>query len=223
MRNRGLFMNKSADTAEILMYDQIGLDPWSGEGIGAKQFARDLKALGNVNNITLKINSPGGDVFEGEAIYNELRDHPATVNVRVMSLAASIASLIAMAGDTIEMQDNAKIMIHKAWALSIGNSDDMKKLASVLDTIDESLVQSYVKRTGQTEAKIRQMMSDETWMIAADAVSMGFADSVIPQKEKVSAKFKLMDAFKNAPKESEPEDRGIIEVMRARLELARIA
>ncbi len=217
---RGLFMDKAGDTAEIYLYDQIGLDSWTGDGITAKQFAKDLKALGSVKNITVKINSPGGDVFDGEAIYNELRDHPATINVRVMSLAASIASLIAMAGDTIEMQANSKIMVHKAWAFSMGNSDDMKKMANILDVIDESLVQAYVKRTGQTEAKIRQMLTAETWMVAADAVSLGFADSVIPEKEHVAAKFKLMAAFKNAPKEEESAEE-FAAMMRMRLALAK--
>ena len=220
-KSRGLFMNRSGDTAEILIYEQIGLDPWDGTGIGAKQFAMDLKGLGKVDSILLKINSPGGDVFEGETIYNELKDHPAKINVRVMGLAASIASLIAMASDTIEMQDNSKMMIHKAWSIAIGNSDDMRKTAGVLDTVDEALVSVYEARTGQKASQIRQWMSDETWMVAKDAVARGFADSIVPAKEKVAAQFKLLKAFKNAPAEEEKEPDGIIERMRMRLQLAK--
>ncbi len=215
---KGLFMNKTGDSAEILIYEQIGVDFWTGEGITAKQFAKDLRALGGVKTLNIKINSPGGDVFDGETIYNELRDHPAQKNVRIMSLAASIASLIAMAGDTIEMQDNAKIMIHKAWSLRMGNADDMKKMAGILDTIDTSLVTAYVNRTGQDEAKVRDWMAAETWMTAADAVTAGFADSIIPAKEKMAAKFTLMNSFRNRPQE---DDDSVVETMRMRLALAR--
>ena len=222
MKN-GLFMDKKGDTAEILLYDQIGLDPWSGGGITAKGFVAELKALGAVKSITLKINSPGGDVFEGETIYNELRDHSAKVTVRVMSIAASIASLIAMAGDTIEMQDNAKLMIHKAWTASIGNADEMKKVAGVLDVIDESLVTAYVKRSGQKAEDVRKWMTAETWMTAQESIDRGFADSIVSGTERPSAKFRLMSAYRNAPAEerSVEQDRAIIEQMRLRLELAK--
>ncbi len=198
---RGLFFNKISDAeAEIQIYDQIGMDFWTGEGITAKQFASDLKKLGPVQAINLKINSPGGDVFDGLTIYNELKDHPAKVNVRVMGIAASIASVIAMVGDSIEIQESAQFMIHKAWSISIGNSDDMAKMAETLNSIDESLVTTYAARTKAKASDIRDWMGNETWMTAKLAVERGFADWMIPAKEKVENKFKMLATFKNAPR-----------------------
>ena len=128
-------MKASADEGEILLYSEIGGGGglFSDPGTNAEDFARDLKALGKVKTINCRINSPGGSVFEGMTIYNLLAAHPAKVVVHVDGLAASIASVIAMAGDTINIADNAMIMIHDAWGVGIGTADEIRKTAEVLD------------------------------------------------------------------------------------------
>lgn len=174
--------NKASEEATIYVYDEI-----SAWGISANQFVKDLGEVA-AKSINLKINSPGGNVFDGITIYNALRDHSAKVNVHVDGLAASIASVIAMAGDTIHMAKNSFMMIHNAWALAIGNATDMAKMADTLEKIDTTLVKTYQDRTGQTQKNIRQMMADETWMNADEAKANGFADSV---GDKVDAKNKF--------------------------------
>ncbi|HBB9192092.1 TPA: Clp protease ClpP, partial [Escherichia coli] len=121
---------KAADVrgaADIFIYEEIG-----GFGVTAKQFAEDLKALGDVSHINLRIHSPGGDVFEGIAIYNLLRNHPADITVYIDGVAASMASVVAMAGDRVVMPENAMMMIHKPWGISGGNAGDMRDYADLL-------------------------------------------------------------------------------------------
>lgn len=191
-----MILNKAKDTAEILIYEQIGKDYWSDEGIAAKDFAADLKAMGDVKNITVRLNSPGGSVFEGNTIYNLLKAHQATVTVYIDGIAASIASVIAMAGDKIIMPENALIMIHDPWSMVAGTADDMRKMAEALDKIKESLKTSY-KRSMMTDEEITQMMTDETWMTAQEALDKGFCDEVITAV-KVAASFDLSQ-FRKAP------------------------
>ncbi len=174
------------ETAEILIYDEI-----SSWGVDARQFVKDLSGV-TAKSIRLRMNSPGGNVFDGIAIYNALKNHPATVNVEVDGLAASIASIIAMAGDTIYMATNAFLMIHNAWALAVGDSEEMRKMADVLDKIDTTMVRTYAERTGSTQRDIRQMMSEETWMTAEEAKDAGFCDSV---GDPVEAAAKLAEVF----------------------------
>lgn len=121
--------------AEISIYEEIG-----GFGITAKKFAEDLKALGDVSHIDLRIHSPGGDVFEGIAIYNLLRNHPAEITVYIDGVAASMASVVAMAGDRVVMPENAMMMIHKPWGISGGNAGDMRDYADLLDKVETVLV-----------------------------------------------------------------------------------
>ena len=191
-----MILNKAAKTAEILIYEQIGRDYWSDEGIAAKDFAADLKALGDVKDITLRLNSPGGSVFEGLVIHNLLKAHQANVTVYIDGIAASIASVIAMCGDKIIMPENAMMMIHDPSGLVIGNADDMRKMADTLDKIKESIKTAY-KRTMMTDEEIDEMMKAETWLTAADAVDKGFADEMI-EAVKIAAHFDLTQ-FKNAP------------------------
>ena len=225
MKN-GFVFNKVADgEAEILMYDLIGMDFWTGEGITAKQFSKDLKALGDVKSIHVKINSPGGDYFDGVAIANELKDHPATVKATVMSLAASVASVILMSADEIVMQENAQIMIHKAWSFAMGNGNDFAKVADTLNKLDDGLVLTYQSRTKQPAAKIEEWMSAETWFSAKDAVELGFADSIIAAKEKVANKFALLKTYRHTPADlaEPPAEDPAIEIMQRRLALLRQA
>ena len=165
--------NFSPATGEVEIFDVIG-----EYGSTPDQLLQALKAIGP-NAITLKINSPGGDYFAGVAMYNLLRAHPAPVTVQVVGVAASAASVIAMAGTKIEMAKNAELMIHKAWAMAIGNADEMAAIKAVLDRIDRALADTYAARTGQPIDKISAMMSAETWMNADEAISMRFADGLL--------------------------------------------
>lgn len=191
---KGYSMKAQTTEAEIWLYEEIGGGDWFGSGISAKQFANDLKALGKVKQISLRLNSPGGDVFDGIAIYNILKQNPARVIVYVDGLAASIASVIAMAGDEIHMAGNATMMIHKAWGMTIGNSADMQAMADTLAKLDGTLTGTYAKRTGKEFEVISQMMADETWMNAQEAFDLGFVDR-ITEELKLAAHFDL-DKFK---------------------------
>jgi ATP-dependent Clp protease, protease subunit len=178
--------------AEILIYDEIGL--W---GIRAADFVADLKALGDVSEIAVRINSPGGDVFDGLAIHNVLRRHKARVVVTVDGVAASIASVIAMAGDEVVMPDNAMMMIHDPSGLAWGTAQDMRDLADVLDKLKASLIAAYRARAKVDDAELERLMSEETWLSAAQAVEIGLADRV-EQATKVAARFDP-DRLRNAP------------------------
>lgn len=183
-------------SADIAIYDEIGMF-----GITAKDFAEQVKALGPVDRINLSINSPGGAVFDGITIYNVLKSNKASVTVTVTGLAASISSLIAMAGDTIIMPENAMMMIHDPSGVVVGTSQDMRELADVLDKIKASMVRTYAGKTKMADAKIETLMADETWMTAKEAVAMGFADKV-EKPIKMSASFDL-NKFRNAPRREE--------------------
>lgn len=163
-------------TAEIYIYDEIGAG-FYGEGVTAKGFADDLAALGELSEIQLNINSPGGDVFDGVAIYNMLQRNKANVRVRVDGIAASIASIIAMAGDSIEIAANGMFMIHDPYTIAMGNAAEMRKQADVLDQIASTMVGTYSRRTKLEEASVKAMMAEEKWMEADEAVALGFADS----------------------------------------------
>ncbi len=171
-------------TADISIYDEIGY--W---GVTAKQFIGDLKAL-DATTIKLAINSPGGAVFDALAIYNALRQHPAAIEVTIMGVAASAASVIAMAGDTIVMPENAFMMIHNPLNLAYGKADDLREMADVLDKIGASLIGIYAKRTGMPEDEIKALLDAETWLNAEEAVLKGFADE-LQAELKVAAAFDM--------------------------------
>lgn len=169
---------KAADvrgTAEISIYEEIG-----GFGITAKQFTEDLKVLGDVSHINLRIHSPGGDVFEGIAIYNLLRNHPADITVYIDGVAASMASVVAMAGDRVVMPENAMMMIHKPWGISGGNAGDMRDYADLLDKVETVLIPAYARKTGKSAQEIATMLEDETWMDGKECLKHGFADELLP-------------------------------------------
>lgn len=164
--------NRAADVAQVYLFDEIG---WFG--VTAADFVDDLREV-TAGRIELHINSPGGDVFDGVAIYNALLDHAAAVDVVVDSLAASAASFIAQAGDTVAMNRGAQMMIHDAWGLSIGNASDMRELADLLDRQSDNIAAIYADRAGGTVAQWRDLMRDETWFNADEAVDAGLADEV---------------------------------------------
>jgi len=167
-----------ADTdTTISLFDVIGEDGWSGGGVTANRISAALRSIGN-KDITVRINSPGGDMFEGIAIYNLLRAHPAKVTVEVLGWAASAASIIAMAGDDIRMGLGSFMMVHNAWGVVIGNRHDMREAATLFDQFDAALADIYEARTSMKRADIEQLMDAETFMTAAQTVEYGFADVV---------------------------------------------
>lgn len=169
-----------AKNLTIRIYDAVGPDWWGM--IGAETIAKALDDAGEVETIDLRINSPGGDVFEGVAIYNQLVAHSASVNVTVDGLAASIASVIAMAGDDIAIAKAGQMMIHPPSGMAWGTSADMRQLADLLDSIQGSITSVYADRTGQTPEQLKEWIDAETWMNAEQAVERGFADSVVENK-----------------------------------------
>ena len=163
--------------AEVLIYEQIGEDFFSA-GVTAKQFAKDIKALGNVSEINVRINSVGGSVFEGLGIYNTLKNHAAPIVVDIDGVALSMASVIAMAGDIIRIAENGLIMIHSPQGMVGGNAKEIERYVQMLNKAKDSLLKAYVDRTGQDEETISQWMDDETWMDATEAKANGFADDI---------------------------------------------
>jgi len=194
--------NKSKKEIDVLIYDQIGKDFWGdGSTVEAKKFITDIKAAGDqVEVINLSINSPGGNVFEGNVIYNFLKDHQATVNVKVDGIAASIASVVAMSGDQIEMPENAMMMIHDPSGLVIGTAEDMNKMAEALDKIKVGLVSAYHAKSGMDNDEISDLMKNETWFTAQEAVDHGFADSVTARVDiQANINTDIFSNFQNVP------------------------
>lgn len=164
----------AASPAEIDIFDDIGM--W---GVTAKDFIDKLRAL-DAKEITLNINSLGGSVFDGLAMYNALRASGATITVRVLGVAASAASFVAMAGDKIVMPENTFMMVHNPLTGIYGNAEDLREMADVLDKVGRSLVGTYVARTGKSEEEVAALLAAETYMTAAEAVELGFADELEP-------------------------------------------
>lgn len=205
--------------AEILLYGDIG-DSWFG-GVTARQFADDLAALGEVTTINLRINSAGGDVFDGLTIYHRLVEHKARVVAHIDGLAASIASIIAMAGDEIRIAESAQMMIHEAWGVAIGPSADLRAMAERLDVTTASLRDVYVARTGKSASQIASWMTEETWFSAAEAVENGFATTVAADLKMAARVDLTKHRFRNAPRTAIAPDNAEIKrriaEMRARL------
>ncbi len=191
-------MKAKGSTADIYIYDDIG-DSFFG-GISAQSFADDLKALGNgITELNVFINSMGGSVFEGLTIYNLLARHQARVNVVIDGMAASIASLIAMAGDHISIAKNAMMMIHKPMGGGIGTADDLREVADALDMVQKQIVNTYVARTGSPEDKIIELVNAETWMASDVAAEWGFVDEVTAAKKLAAFVDVQKHNFKNMP------------------------
>jgi ATP-dependent protease ClpP protease subunit len=172
--------NAEADRAELFIYGYIG-DDWDVDDVTAGSFTRALRAI-TAPAIDLHINSPGGSVFDGIAIYSALLNHAATVDVSVDGLAASAASFVAQAGDTIAVEKPAKMMIHDASGLVLGDADDMRAMADLLDELSDTIAAVYADRAGGTVETWRAAMRAETWYSAAEAVEAGLADRVANDK-----------------------------------------
>ncbi|MBX9392272.1 ATP-dependent Clp protease proteolytic subunit [Streptomyces sp. TRM72054] len=164
----------SDDEAEVMIYDEVG--GWFG--CTADDMIAELRQI-TAPRMRVRINSPGGSVFEGIAIANALRAHPASVTVQVDAVAASIASVIAMAGDRIEMAPNSMLMIHDASGLCMGNAADMEEMAELLDLISDNIADAYAARAGGTREQWRERMRAETWYLPEDAVENGLADEAV--------------------------------------------
>lgn len=173
----------SGDATEIDLYDEIGV--W---GVTSRDFRNKLKETSG--DIKLRINSPGGSVTDGIAIYNDLLAHKGTVRVEITGVAASIASIIAMAGKEIAIAENAFMMIHNSWSVAVGNKDDFTDIAALLAKIDDSMARTYASRSGTGVRSIKQMMDDETWMTGKEAKEAGFATEILKPVE-AQAKFDL--------------------------------
>lgn len=172
-------VNKTATEAEIILYAGIGQDYWGdGSMISAKSFSDELKKVPDtVKTLNLRINSPGGDVFDGIAIYNRLKQHKAKKVVHIDGLAASIASIIALAGDEIKIGEGALYMVHLPWTGAWGNRMELDNTISRLMDVEEQMLGIYAKRTGMDRNEIRSLLEAETWMSAEEAIDMGFVDS----------------------------------------------
>lgn len=179
----------SEEKAEIWIYEQIGEDLWDGSGVTAKGFQKDLAAV-KARQIDLHINSPGGVVFDGITIYNLLKQHPATITTYIDGLAASIASVIALAGDTVVMAANAMYMIHNPFGMAYGNAKELRAYADVLEKVGGSMLSAYKAKTGMDEAELLVLLDAETWMTAAEAKEHGFVDEIAEEMDMAAcAKF----------------------------------
>jgi len=172
----------------ISIYDVIGYDYWTGEGVTAKRIAAALRSIGP-GPVTVNINSPGGDMFEGMAIYNLLREHEGEVTVKVLGLAASAASIIAMAGDTVQIARAGFLMIHNCWLVAQGNRHDLREFADTMEPFDAAMADVYAARSGQDVKTISKLMDSEAWLGGTAAIEQGFADDLLPtdQVESFSA------------------------------------
>jgi len=172
------FENKNETTGALYLYGEISDITWWGDEITPSNFKKDLDKLGEITQLDIYINSGGGDVFAGQTINNMLKRHKAYKTVYIDGLAASIASVIAMAGDTIIMPGNSMMMIHNAWAFVAGDSEQLLEMAAALEKVNTTIVGEYVRKTGLDAEKVTELMKAETWMTAGEAFGYGFADEV---------------------------------------------
>jgi len=195
---------------ELLVYEEIGENFWTGGGVTARSVKQSIDSAGAFDSVSLRINSPGGDAFEGAAIYALLGSLGKPVNVFVDGIAASAASIIAMAGETITMSHVGMMMVHNAMCFCMGDGDDMRKCADVLDKVSASIGAAYVARTGKTADEISAIMDAETWMSAQDCVDQGFATAIAPPAAKddqsmaLAGSFKSLAKLKHVPKTLQP-------------------
>ena len=199
-------MTKNENNADIYIFGEIVTSgyEWYESDVSASGFQKDLKGLGEVDTINLHINSPGGSVFDGIAIYQMLVQHKAKINVYIDGLAASIASVIAMAGDNIYIPKNAMLMVHNPWTMAVGNASELRKQADDLDKIGQSMQESYLSKTSSKldQETLQKLLDDETWLSADEAVTYGFADEVLEENRAAACVSKeLFAKYRNVPKD----------------------
>lgn len=204
-KNKKFWEVKAAanDVGELYIYGDITPYKQDDTDITAKDFAEDLKALGDLKTLNIYLNSLGGSVFQGQAIFSILKRHSAYKNVYIDGIAASIASVIAMAGDTISMPKNAMVMIHNPWTFVMGNSADLRKEADALDKIRESMIAAYMdKIQGKTtEEELIDLLDAETWLTAQECFDRGFCDELLEEKQIAASCLdsKMLSNYKNIP------------------------
>lgn len=193
----------SKSSADIFIYGEITKYAWEEEGEhSATTFKNELDKLGDVENINLYVNSPGGSVFEGITIHNMLKRHKAKVTAHIDALAASIASVIIMAADEVVMPSNSMLMIHNPWTITMGNSSELRKQAEDLDRIGQSSMQSYLDKAGDTltSEKLQEMLDAETWLSADEALQHGLCDVVENANQAVALVDEdTLSKYKNVP------------------------
>ena len=170
---------------EVMIYDEIG-----NFGVDAKSFINEIKQIPNDTSVLLRINSPGGSVIDGLAIYDAISRMPQKVTARIEGIAASMASVIALAADEVIMSENSLYMIHNVWGGEVGDSDDLRKAADLMDKMGERLINIYVSKTGQTEEQIRSWMDEETWFNSLEAQEAGFIN-LVEEPIKMAAMFDI--------------------------------
>jgi ATP-dependent protease ClpP protease subunit len=195
-------LNQKDDQAEVFIYGDIG--GWL-DGIDAETFAKELADL-DVKQLDVRINSGGGYVFDGIAIYNAIARHPAHTTMHIEGIAASIASVIPMAGDEIKIYEGTRMMIHKPWSFAIGDADDMRKEGDILDALQSDILDLYEARTGKERKDLTKWMDAETWFSAKEAVDKGFADEMVPAKRKAMARSAYLNFYQNKPQDIQPDD-----------------
>lgn len=193
-------LRNSAKEAEVWLYAEIGED-WMGDGISARGFIEDLNSLpASVEKVIVRINSPGGDVFEGFAIYQALLRDRRHIVTAVDGLAASAASVVMMAGDEINAANTSMVMIHDPWTIAIGNSEDFRAVSDLLDQITGQIVTAYSRREKVDSKAIREAMRAETWYTAEQALAVGLVDTMTEATVAVAAKVPP-GRYTNAPRQ----------------------
>lgn len=216
--------NKTATSAEIILYGAIGTS-WYEDAISAKQFSDEINKLEpTVKNLTVRINSPGGDVFDGISIYNRLKQHPAKVTVYIDGLAASIASIIALAGDEVIMGEGALYMIHLPSTVAAGDRNNFENTINLLMDVEEQLISIYQAKCGKkkTRNEIRAMMENETWLDSTQAIAEGFCDSTTSETMPIAAsvldRAKWLNKVPRGIKTLDDEVKTEIENLRSKIE-----
>lgn len=177
---------KTNDITEVLVYDQIGRDSFFGDGISAKEFRDQVRAI-KTGIINLRINSPGGSVTEAAAMLTALDEHPARIEVSIDGLAALAASVIAMAGDKIAISPSALVMIHNPHTVAMGGAEELRRTADVLDKVRGQILDAYQRKSNKTREELAAMMDAETWFTGAEAVDAGLADELMSNSPAIAA------------------------------------
>lgn len=209
--DKTIVAEKKNESSSIDIFDVIGSD-FFGDGFTAKRMSAALRSIGDDKDVVVNVNSPGGDVFEAATIYNLLAQHKGHVTVNILGLAASAASVIAMAGDTVKISKIGFLMIHNSWSIVMGNKSDLREAADVLEQFDQSILAAYAAKVNIDENKISKMMNSETWIGADDAIEFGFADEVIEVKS---------DPDKQDEKKTKAQAKRTIEMALARSGISR--
>lgn len=215
---------------EIWIYDVIGEGFWT-EGVTAKYVRDELAKFKPEDRITARINSPGGDAFEGVAILTMLQQHKGGVDVQIDGVAASAASLIATVGENVTIADGAMLMIHRAWTCACGNEEDLQRAVQLLSKLDGKLADAYVTKCGRDRAEVVEKLNAETWFTSDEAIEFGLCDGKVEIPAKAFAIPKEF-AYKHAPANRiqqhdplpQPKDNrtpASIAAMKRRIDLAR--